>query len=155
MAVDQRRPPPLNNGRRTLRRSTAQTTLPDPRSGLRTPQGSSRAREAPLWRLSESQAGSVATSANASLHLQLDQPVELDRVLHRQLFGDRLDEAVDDHLRGLLLVEPAALQVEELLVADFGDRRLVADVGVVLVDADRRVGVRARVLVEEQRVADD
>ena len=31
----------------------------------------------------------------------------------------------------------------------------MADVGVVLVDPDRRVGVRARVLVEEQRVADD
>src|SRR6476661_7602493 len=113
------------------------------------------AREAPCWRLSESQAGSVASSANGTLHLQLDQSVQLDRVLHRQLFGDRLDEAVDDHLRGLLLVEAAALQVEELLVADFRDRRLVADVGVALVDPDRRISVRARVLVEEQRVADD
>src|SRR3954447_21730112 len=100
--------------------------------------------------------GSARTcSANRALHLELDQPVELDRVLHRQLFGDRLDEAVDDHLRSLLLVEAAALQVEELLVADLPGGRLLADVGVVLVDADRRVGVRARVLVEEQRVADD
>src|SRR5215470_12002378 len=105
-------------------------------------------REAPRWRLSASHVGSVATSANRALHLQLDQPVELDRVLHRQLLGDRLDEAVDDHLRGLLLVEAAALEVEELLVADLRDRRLMADVGVVLADPDRRVGVRARVLVE-------
>ncbi len=35
----------------------------------------------------------VGCSANRALHLQLDQPVELDRVLHRQLLGDRLDEA--------------------------------------------------------------
>src|SRR6185369_14677046 len=78
----------------------------------------------------------VTISADRALHLQLDQAVQLDRVLHRQLFGDRLDEPVDDHLRGLLLVEPAALQVEELLVADLRDRRLVSDVGVVLADPE-------------------
>src|SRR5262249_41240852 len=40
---------------------------------------------------------------NRALHLQLDQAVHLDRVLHRQLLDDRLDEAVDDQLAGLLL----------------------------------------------------
>src|SRR3954453_1433349 len=93
--------------------------------------------------------------ANGTLHLQLDQPVHLDRVLHRQLLDDRLDEAVDDELAGLLLVQPVGHEVEELLVADLGDGGLVPDVDVVLADADRRVGVRARVLVEQQRVADD
>src|SRR5919201_4718265 len=97
----------------------------------------------------------AVASANRTLHLQLDQAVHLDRVLHRQLLDDRLDEAVDDQLAGLLLGNPARHQVEELLLADLGDARLVADVHVVLADADRRVGVRARVLVEEQRVADD
>ena len=58
-------------------------------------------------------------------------------------------------LRRLLLGDAVGLQVEELLLADLRDRRLVADVDVVLADADRRVGVRARVLVEQQRVADD
>src|SRR5215212_1361491 len=115
---------------------------------------SSAARE----RRSASHAGSrteVCRSANGALHLELDQPVHLDRVLHRELLDDRLDEAVDDQLAGLVLVDAAAHQVEELLLADLGDRRLVADVHVVLADADRRVGVRARVLVEQQRVADD
>ena len=50
---------------------------------------------------------------------------------------------------------PRRHQVEELLLADLRDGGLVADVDVVLADADRRVGVRARVLVEQQRVADD
>src|SRR3954469_1338092 len=98
---------------------------------------------------------SAVTSANGALHLELDEAVHLDRVLHRQLLDDRLDEAVDDQLARLLLGEAAAHQVEELLLADLGDRRLVSDVDVVLADADRRVGVRARVLVEQQRVADD
>src|SRR3954452_2776230 len=95
------------------------------------------------------------TSANGALHLQLDQPVHLDRVLHRELLDDRLDEAVDEQLRRLFLGDPAAHQVEELLLADLGDRGLMADVDVVLADADRRVGVRARLLVEQQRVAHD
>src|SRR5919112_3873312 len=102
-----------------------------------------------------SQSGGVVALANASLHLQLDEAVHLDRVLHRQLLDDRLDEAVDDQLRGLVLGQAVGHEVEELLLADLRDGRLVADVDVVLADADRRVGVRARGLVEQQRVADD
>src|SRR3954452_20670243 len=113
-------------------------------------------KEAARSRRAASHSGSCnTTSANGALHLQLDQPVHLDRVLHRELLDDRLDEAVDDQLARLLLGEAAAHQVEELLLADLGDRGLVADVDVVLADADRRVGVGARVLVEQQRVADD
>ena len=40
-------------------------------------------------------------------HLELDQAVQLDGVLHRQLLRDRLDEAVHDH-RGRLLLGEAA-----------------------------------------------
>src|SRR3954469_737243 len=98
---------------------------------------------------------SAVTSANGALHLELDEAVHLDRVLHRQLLDDRLDEAVDDQLAGLLLGHPARHQVEELLLADLRDAPLVADVHVILADADRRVGVRARALVEQKRVADD
>src|SRR3954452_18652220 len=55
--------------------------------------------------------------ANGALHLELDEAVHLDRVLHRQLLDDRLDEAVDDQLAGLLLAQPVRLEVEHLLVA--------------------------------------
>src|SRR5215208_7869629 len=105
-----------------------------------------RSRRAP------SQPGcSIVALANGPLHLELDQAVHLDRVLHRQLLRDRLDEAVDDQLRRLLLGDPVGLEVEDLLLADLRDGRLVADVDVVLADADRRIGVRARVLVEQER----
>src|SRR3954449_889825 len=98
---------------------------------------------------------SVSQLANRALHLELDQAVHLDRVLHGELLDDRLDEAVDDQLRGLLLVDAVRLQVEELLLADLRDGGLVADVDVVLADANRGVGVRARLRVEQERVADD
>jgi hypothetical protein len=41
--------------------------------------------------------------ADRTFHLKLDQAAHLDRVLHRELLDDWLDEAVDDQLRGLLL----------------------------------------------------
>src|SRR5262245_44780838 len=94
-------------------------------------------------------------SADRAFHLQLDEAVELDRVLHRPLLREGLDEAVDDEERRLLLREPAALEVEELLLADLADGRLVLDGDLVLVDLHRRVGVRAGLLVEEERVALD
>src|SRR6185436_16062310 len=100
-------------------------------------------------------ARSTWSSANRAFHLELDQPVHLNGVLERELLGDRLDEAGDDHRRRLVLGNPAAHQIEELLVADLRDRRLVTDVDLVLVDLDVRVGVGARVLVEDQRVAHD
>ena len=58
-------------------------------------------------------------------------------------------------LGGLVLGDPAGHEVEALLLADLGDRRLVADADVVLADADRRVRVRPAPLIEQERVADD
>src|SRR6266568_2370283 len=93
--------------------------------------------------------------ADGSLHLQLDEPVQLQRVLHRQFLGDRLDEAAHDHRHRLVLGQAAAHQVEQLVVADLRDGRLVAQRHVVLADVDVRVGVRAGDRVDQQRVALD
>src|SRR5215210_3087270 len=90
-----------------------------------------------------------------ALHLQLDQSVQLDRVLERQFLGDGLDEAVDDHGHGLLFGEPATHEVEELVLADLRDGCLVLRVDLLLLDLDVRISVRPRVLVEKQRVALD
>src|SRR5947209_16639897 len=87
--------------------------------------------------LNDGSSSEGAALANRTLHLQLDQPVHLDGVLHRELLGDRLDEAVDDQLRGLLLGDAVRHQVEELVLTDLRNRRLVPDVDVVLADADR------------------
>src|SRR3712207_7001660 len=45
----------------------------------------------------------------------------------RQLLGDRLDEAVDDHAHRVGLGDAPALQVEDLLLGHLRDGRLVAD----------------------------
>src|SRR5205814_1538026 len=62
--------------------------------------GSSPDRRAARSRRAANQPGCLRTaaSANRSLHLQLDEAVHLNRVLHRELLGDRLDEPVHDQL---------------------------------------------------------
>src|ERR671920_1009462 len=90
-----------------------------------------------------------------AFHLQLDQAVQLDCVLQRKLLGNWLDEAVDDHRDGLLLGEPAAHEVEELVLPDLRDRCLVLGVDLLLLDLDVRICVRPRVLVQQERVALD
>src|SRR5258706_16311817 len=85
-------------------------------------------------------------------HLQLDQAVQLNRVLHGEFLCDGLNEAVDDQGVGLGLIQAAAHQVEELVVTDLRDGGLVADFGLVLFNANSRVGVGASILIEQERV---
>src|SRR6266508_3833225 len=70
--------------------------------------------------------------ADGAFHLELDQAVELDRVLHRQLAGDRLNEAVDHHRGGLGLVQSTRHLVEKLVLPHPRDRGLVAELGRLL-----------------------
>src|SRR6056297_2153211 len=72
--------------------------------------------------------------SEAPLHLEFDETVEFDRVLDGQFLRDRLDEAGDDHLLGVVVVQAAALEVEHVLVADLADGRLVSHVDRGLVD---------------------
>src|ERR1700712_274114 len=94
-----------------------------------------------------------ADSANASLHLQLDQPVELEGVFHGQLTRDGLDEPAHDHGHGLVLGHSAAHQVEQLVVADLADGGLVSDRRIVFTHVDVGVGVAAADGVDQERVA--
>src|SRR5215204_197623 len=90
-----------------------------------------------------------------AFHLQLDQAVQLDGVLKRKLLGYRLDKAVDDHRDGLFLGEPAAHQVEELVLTDLRDGSFVLGVDLLLLDLDVRISICPGFLVKEQRVALD
>ncbi len=64
---------------------------------------------------------------------------------------ERLDEPADDQGGGLGFAEAAALQVEELLLADLGDARLVADLDVILIDFDIRIRVGTALRDRESR----
>src|SRR5215207_9021407 len=90
-----------------------------------------------------------------AFHLKLDQAVQLDGVLQRKLLRNGLDKTVDDHSDGLLLGEPAAHEVEELVLPDLGDGCLVLGVDLLLLDLDVRIRIRPRVLIQQERVALD
>ena len=94
-------------------------------------------------------------SPHRAFHLQFDEPIHLHRILHRQLLHERFDEAAHDHRARLRLGQPAAGEIEELLLPDFGDARLVADGDVLLLDLDIRIGVATAPVVEDQGIADD
>src|SRR5918994_1530808 len=132
------------------------------RRRARSQSGSPRARDQAVtaaWsrslRVSVSMLVSVIALADRPFHLQGDEAVELERVLHRQLLGDRLDEPAHDHGCRLGLRGAAGAEVEELVVADLGDGGLVPEGDVLLLDVGVRVGVGARLLVQQQGVAAD
>ena len=80
---------------------------------------------------------------NRSFHLQLNQAIHFNRVLHRQLFNQRLDETVDNHRAGFGFGQTATHQVEQLLFADPRHACLVPNRYVLFVDFDLRIGVAA------------
>src|SRR5438093_2223782 len=126
------------------------------RRASRSQSGSSRRRLCCSTVLGSSSSGtdtSSAVLANGALHLQGDEPVHFDGVVHRQRLDDGLDEAVHDHRGPLGLGWPATHEVEELLLADLRDRGLVTDGHVILVDLHVRVGVAPRGRVEDERIA--
>src|ERR1039458_2926420 len=94
-------------------------------------------------------------SPDGPLHGERQQPVELHRVLHRQLLDEGLEEAVDDERGRLHLVDAPGLEVEDLVLAHLGHAGLVAERDVRVLDVHVGVGVAPGLLVEEQGVAAD
>src|SRR4051812_40275131 len=135
--------------------SMSTTTLPSPPST----NGSNRPRSRRVGVNRQASSRPVGTGksvmglSDRAFHLQLDQAVELEGVLHRQLTCDRLDEATHDHGHRLVLGHATTHQVEELVLADLADGRLVTHLHVVLADVDVGIGVGAADRVDEQRVA--
>ena len=99
--------------------------------------------------------GAFSPLPDTAFHLELDQSVHLDRVLHRQFLRERLDEAHDDHLRRFGFGQAAAHQVEELLLGHFGDRRFVLQRDVVVHDFVVRNRIGRRLFIQNERVALD
>src|SRR6266700_7721636 len=89
---------------------------------------------------------------NTAGHFQLDQAVQLNRVLHWELFGDRLDEAVDNQRVGFRLIQTTTHQVEELLITDLRDSRLVAHLGLILFDTDGWISISTCLLIKQERI---
>ena len=110
---------------------------------------------ADILRMDEGRSLDKPCSAHRPFHLKLNELVHLDGVFHRQFLDERLDEPADNQGRCLGLGKAAAHQVEELLLADLGNTGLVADLDVVFVDLDVRIGIGTALRVKDQGVADD
>src|SRR5665213_1039587 len=93
--------------------------------------------------------------ADRTFHLHLDQAIQFDGVLHRELLDEEVEEAVDDHGGGIGLGETAAHRVEQLLFADPADAGLVLDGRLLLVDLHGRFGIARGMVVHDQGVALD
>src|SRR5436305_14261967 len=93
--------------------------------------------------------------AHTTRHLQLDQTVQLNRVLHGEFLGDRLNEAVDDQRVSFGLIQATAHQVEELVVTNLRDGRLVADLSQALFATHSGIGIGASLLIDQERATTD
>src|SRR3954454_10521165 len=137
--------------------STSTTPSPSPPSGS----GSNRPRSRRVGVNRQASSRPVGTGksvmglSDRAFHLELDEAVELEGIFHRQLARDGLDEAAHDHRHRLVFGEAARHQVEELVLADLADRRLVAHLHVILADVDVGVGVGTADRVDQKCVALD
>src|SRR2546430_13444244 len=80
---------------------------------------------------------------NRAFHLQLDEALELDAVLHRELADEIVNETIDAQAHSLRLAESALLHVENLLCAHLTDAGLVLHCVPRAAHGDRRVCVGA------------
>src|SRR6478609_1232439 len=91
--------------------------------------------------------------SDRAFHLQLDQPFELDAVFHGELAHEIVDEPIYAQAHRLRLAQTALLHVENLLRADLANAGFVLDGVARAAHGDRRISIRARRRVDEQRVA--
>ncbi len=94
-------------------------------------------------------------SAKTAFHFEFDEAVEFDRVFDGEFLGDGFDEPAHDHLLRVVVVKATTLEVENVLVADLPNGRLVGDIDATLIDFHVRHGVRRGLVVEHQRVTLD
>ena len=90
--------------------------------------------------------------SDRAFHLQLDQPLELDAVFHRELADEIVDETVDAQAHCLGLGETALLHVENLLGANLADAGFVLNGIARAAHGDRRIRVRPGSRVNQKRV---
>ncbi len=91
---------------------------------------------------------------NGPFHLQLNQAIHFDGVLHRQFLYQRFDEAINDHRARLRLVSVRAHQVEQLL-SPIRDTLVHAQYSHLLENLDVRIGITSALRIENQSIAND
>src|SRR5438477_2059059 len=91
--------------------------------------------------------------SDRALHLELDQAFQLDRIFHRKLADEIVDEAVDAQAHRLRFGQTALLHVENLFGADLTDAGFVLHGVAGAADSDRWISVGPAGRVDQERVA--
>ena len=91
--------------------------------------------------------------ADRAFHFQLDQPFELDRILHRKLANEVVNESIHAQAHGLRFTEAALLHVKDLLRGNLRHASFMLNGIARAADGDGGIGVSARGGINEKRVA--
>src|ERR1041385_2676174 len=91
--------------------------------------------------------------ADRAFHLKFDQALQFDRVFHRKLPNEIVNESVHAQAHRLRFSEAALLHVKDLLGADLADTRFVLYGVAGAANGDGGIGVGTTAGVDEERVA--
>src|SRR5688572_23073099 len=92
-------------------------------------------------------------SADAAFHFQIDKTFQFDRIFHRKLTCEVVDESIDGEAHRLTFSQATLLHVEDHIFRDLRYARLVLSRVFVAANRDGRIGVGTAVGVDQQRVA--
>src|SRR5437762_3401855 len=91
--------------------------------------------------------------ADRAFHFELDQTLELDRILHRKLADEIVNKSVNAQAHGLRFTQAALLHVKDLLGRNLRHAGLVLNGIAGAADRDRGVSICARGGVDKKHVA--
>src|SRR6266446_1173902 len=91
--------------------------------------------------------------SDRAFHLELDQALQLNRVFHRKLADEIVDESVHAQAHRLRFAQAALLHIKDLFGADLADAGFVLHGVAGAANGDRRISVGAAGGVNEQCVA--
>src|SRR5205814_6791482 len=110
-------------------------------------------RTAVPWLILRDRKYAAGELADRAFHFELDQTLELDRILHRKLTDEIVNKSVHAQAHGLRFAQPALLHVKDLLGRNLRHAGLVLNGVAGAANGDRRIGVRTRGGVDKKRVA--
>src|SRR5947208_11106328 len=110
-------------------------------------------RTAVPWLILRDRKYAASELADRAFHFELDQTLELDRILHRKLADEIINKSVYAQAHGLCFTQAALLHVKDLLGRNLRYAGLVLNGVAGAADGDRRIGISARGGVDKKRVA--
>src|SRR5947208_472036 len=109
-------------------------------------------RTAVPWLILRDRKYAASELADRAFHFELDQTLELDRILHRKLADEIVDESVHTQTHGLRFTQAALLHIKDLLGRNLRHAGLVLNGIAGAADRDRGVSICARGGVDKEGV---